>query len=96
MITRIQMVTQPDFWMFMLMAPLTSMEKSGGSRGRQVISWGEALMLQGGIAFAQNRVDSGAATAPGVELKEIFLPTGAVYGSFAASESINVGSLLAI
>ena len=58
--------------------------------GRQVISWGEALMLQGGIAFAQNRVDSGAATAPGVELKEIFLPTGAVYGSFAASESITL------
>jgi hypothetical protein len=47
-------------------------------------------MLQGGIAFAQNRVDSGAATAPGVELKEIFLPTGAVYGSFAASESITL------
>lgn len=58
--------------------------------GRQVISWGEALMLQGGIAFAQNRVDSTAATAPGVELKEIFLPTGAVYGSFAASESITL------
>jgi hypothetical protein len=58
--------------------------------GRQVISWGEALMLQGGIAFAQNRVDSGAATAPGVELKEIFLPTGAVYGSFAASENITL------
>ncbi len=58
--------------------------------GRQVISWGEALMLQGGIAFAQNRVDSGAATAPGVELKEIFLPTGALYGSFAASESITL------
>ena len=58
--------------------------------GRQVISWGEALMLQGGIAFAQNRIDSTAATAPGVELKEIFLPTGAVYGSFAASESITL------
>ena len=58
--------------------------------GRQVISWGEALMLQGGIAFAQNRVDSTAATAPGVELKEIFLPTGAVYGSFAASENVTL------
>ncbi len=58
--------------------------------GRQVISWGEALMLQGGIAFAQNRIDSGASTAPGVELKEIFLPTGAVYGSFAATESVTL------
>lgn len=58
--------------------------------GRQVISWGEALMLQGGIAFAQNRMDANAATAPGVELKEIFLPTGAVYGSLAASENVTL------
>jgi hypothetical protein len=58
--------------------------------GRQVISWGEALMLQGGIAFAQNRVDASAATAPGVELKEIFLPTGALYGSISASENVTI------
>jgi hypothetical protein len=58
--------------------------------GRQVISWGEALMLQGGIAFAQNRMDAQAATAPGVELKEVFLPTGAVYGSLAASENVTL------
>lgn len=58
--------------------------------GRQVITWGEALMLQGGIAFAQNRIDSSASTVPGVELKEVFLPTGAVYGSFAATDSTTV------
>ena len=58
--------------------------------GRQVISWGEALMLQGGIAFAQNRIDASAATAPGVELKEIFLPTGAVYGSLGVTENMTV------
>lgn len=58
--------------------------------GRQVISWGEALMLQGGIAFAQNRIDASAATAPGVELKEIFLPTGAVYGSLGVTENVTV------
>lgn len=58
--------------------------------GRQVISWGEALMLQGGIAFAQNRVDSSASTVPGVELKEVFLPTGAVYGSMAVTEDTTV------
>lgn len=58
--------------------------------GRQVISWGEALMLQGGIAFAQNRMDASAATAPGVELKEIFLPTGAVYGAYNATEALTV------
>ncbi len=58
--------------------------------GRQVITWGEALMLQGGIAFAQNRVDSSAATLPGVELKEVFLPTGAVYGSIAITDTTTV------
>ena len=58
--------------------------------GRQVVGWGEALMLQGGIAFAQNRMDASAATAPGVELKEIFLPTGALYASFGASESVTL------
>ncbi len=58
--------------------------------GRQVISWGEALMLQGGIAFAQNRNDASAATAPGVELKEIFLPTGAVYGQMNIDEENTV------
>ncbi|MFO1347164.1 MAG: DUF1302 family protein [Pseudomonadales bacterium] len=55
--------------------------------GRQVITWGEALMLQGGIAFAQNRIDSSASTVPGAELKEVFLPTGAVYGSLAVTDS---------
>ncbi len=58
--------------------------------GRQVISWGEALMLQGGIAFAQNRMDASAATAPGVDLKEVFLPTGAVYGSLDVTEKVTV------
>lgn len=58
--------------------------------GRQTISWGEALMLQGGIGFAQNRIDANAATSPGVELKEIFLPTGAVYGQFDLSETLTL------
>jgi len=58
--------------------------------GRQVITWGEALMLQGGIAFAQNRVDSSASTVPGAELKEIFLPTGAVFGSLAVTDTTTV------
>ncbi len=58
--------------------------------GRQVITWGEALMLQGGIAFAQNRVDSSASTVPGVELKEVFLPTGAVYGSLAVTDTTTI------
>src|SRR5690606_22229336 len=58
--------------------------------GRQAISWGEALMLQGGIGFAQNRIDAAAATSPGVELKEIFLPTGAVYGQLDLTDTLTV------
>lgn len=58
--------------------------------GRQVISWGESLMLPGGISFAQNRLDASAATVPGVELKEIFLPTGAVYGQMNLTDSLTM------
>jgi len=58
--------------------------------GRQAISWGEALLLQGGIGFAQNRIDASAATSPGVELKEIFLPTGTLYGQMDLTETLTV------
>lgn len=58
--------------------------------GRQVISWGESLMLPGGISFSQNRLDASAATVPGVELKEIFLPTGAVYGQINLTDSLTM------
>jgi hypothetical protein len=58
--------------------------------GRQVISWGESLMLPGGISFSQNRLDASAATVPGVELKEIFLPTGAVYGQINLTEALTM------
>ncbi|GAB5451669.1 MAG: DUF1302 domain-containing protein [Halioglobus sp.] len=46
--------------------------------GRQVINWGESTFYQG-VNSLQNRVDAQAANVPGVEVKEIFLPTGAFY-----------------
>jgi hypothetical protein len=46
--------------------------------GRQVINWGESTFYQG-INSIQNRADARAANTPGVEVKEILLPTGAVY-----------------
>jgi hypothetical protein len=59
--------------------------------GRQVISWGEALMLPGGIGFAQNRIDAPAGLAvPGADLKEIFMPTGAVYGQLNVMEGLTL------
>ena len=46
--------------------------------GSQVINWGEATFYQG-INGLQNRADQIAANTPGVEVKEILLPTGALY-----------------
>jgi Protein of unknown function (DUF1302) len=46
--------------------------------GRQVINWGESTFYQG-VNSIQNRADAQAANTPGVEVKEIFLPTGAIY-----------------
>ena len=47
--------------------------------GSQVINWGEATFYQG-ISGLQNRADLIARNKPGVEVKEILLPTGALYG----------------
>jgi hypothetical protein len=47
--------------------------------GRQVISWGEALLSGGGLATAINPVDAHIRSQPGFELKELFLPTGALF-----------------
>jgi hypothetical protein len=44
-----------------------------------VINWGESTFYQG-INSIQNRADARAANTPGVEVKEILLPTGAIYG----------------
>lgn len=45
--------------------------------GRQVIAWGEALLYQS-VNALQNPIDGGVALSPGVEAKEIFLPTAAL------------------
>ena len=46
--------------------------------GSQAINWGTATFFQG-IAGLQNPFDAIAANTPGVEFKEILLPTGAIY-----------------
>jgi hypothetical protein len=46
--------------------------------GSQVINWGEATFSPG-ISGLQNRADLIARNTPGVEVKEILLPTGAIY-----------------
>ncbi|MCU0767658.1 MAG: DUF1302 domain-containing protein [Gammaproteobacteria bacterium] len=54
--------------------------------GWQVINWGESTFIQGGIS-AINPVDVSALRVPGSELREAFLPLGAVKLSLKPSTS---------
>ncbi len=58
--------------------------------GRQVISWGEALLSGGGISSGINHVDSDIINQPGFDLKELFQPTGAIFGQMALNDYVNV------
>jgi hypothetical protein len=54
--------------------------------GWQVINWGESTFIQGGIN-AINPIDVSALRVPGAELREAFLPVGAVKLSLKPSSS---------
>ena len=47
--------------------------------GRQVISWGEALLSGGGLSTSINHVDAHIRNQPGFDIKELFLPTNAIF-----------------
>jgi hypothetical protein len=57
--------------------------------GRQVINWGEGLYYQNGIG-ATNPVDINALRAPGSELKEAYMPTFMVSGSFELRDNLTL------
>jgi len=57
--------------------------------GRQVINWGEATFFAG-INGMQNRFDAGVANVPGTEVKEILLPTGAVYAQIDLTSAVSL------
>ncbi|TLU68057.1 DUF1302 domain-containing protein [Thalassotalea litorea] len=57
--------------------------------GQQVISWGESTLISHGISEI-NPVDIARLRAPGAELKEAFIPFGAVWASFGVTENFNV------
>ncbi|MDD0844803.1 DUF1302 domain-containing protein [Pseudomonas sp. Gutcm_11s] len=57
--------------------------------GRQVINWGEGLFYQNGIG-ATNPVDINALRAPGSEIKEAYLPTFMIYGSYELRDNLSV------
>lgn len=58
--------------------------------GRQVISWGEAMLSGGGINMATSAVDAHIRNQPGLEIKELFLPTNAILLQTDITDSINL------
>ncbi len=57
--------------------------------GQQVISWGESTLISHGVSEI-NPVDIARLRAPGAELKEAFIPFGAVWGSLGVTENFNI------
>lgn len=58
--------------------------------GRQVISWGEALLSGGGISMGINYVDAHIRNQPGLEIKELFLPTGAIFAQIPINDTFSM------
>jgi hypothetical protein len=58
--------------------------------GRQVVSWGEGLFFLNSISSAQSPADATALNAPGVELKEVFLPVGQAYAQIDLIENLTL------
>jgi len=57
--------------------------------GDQVISWGESTLISHGISEI-NPVDVARLRAPGAEVKEAFIPFGALWGSLGITDNFNV------
>ena len=57
--------------------------------GDQVISWGESTLISHGISEI-NPVDVARLRAPGAEVKEAFIPFGALWASLGVTENFNV------
>jgi len=57
--------------------------------GDQVISWGESTLISHGISEI-NPVDVARLRAPGAEVKEAFIPFGALWGSLGITDNFNI------
>lgn len=57
--------------------------------GDQVINWGESALISHGISEV-NPVDIARLRAPGAEIKEAFIPFGALWGSLGITDNFNV------
>ena len=56
--------------------------------GQQVVSWGEALLIPGGINNI-NPIDVSALRRPGSQIKEALLPVGMLYGNLGVSKELS-------
>lgn len=56
--------------------------------GRQVVSWGESLYFPN-MSGAQAPADATKSTVPGVEVKDILMPTGQVYGNWVMTDRLS-------
>lgn len=61
--------------------------------GNQVVTWGEALFVLGGVNQYSN-FDAAALRRPGVQLKEVFLPLPQIYGNIQATDSLSIESFV--
>ncbi|MCC1497177.1 DUF1302 domain-containing protein [Alcanivorax sp. 1008] len=59
--------------------------------GQQVISWGEALFIQGGVNTA-NYIDLNALRLPGSEIKEALLPLTSLYFNWGVTDNLSMES----
>ncbi|VWX37097.1 DUF1302 domain-containing protein [Limnobacter sp. 130] len=57
--------------------------------GNQVVTWGEALFVLGGVNQYSN-FDSAALRRPGAQLKEVFLPIPQIYGNLQATPDLSL------
>jgi len=57
--------------------------------GNQVISWGESALISHGISEI-NPVDIARLRAPGAEVKEAFIPFGALWASLGVTDNFNI------
>ncbi|MDH4584848.1 DUF1302 domain-containing protein [Pseudomonas sp. BN415] len=58
--------------------------------GDQVVSWGESLFIANGISSAMSPADGTKVNTPGVEVKEIFLPVGQVFGQVSVTDNLGL------
>lgn len=57
--------------------------------GDQIINWGESTLISHGVSEI-NPVDIARLRAPGAEIKEAFIPFGALWGSLGVTDNINI------